>query len=343
MNRYLRQQILPQVGADGQARLADASILVIGAGGLGCPALQYLCGAGVGTLIVVDPDVVEQSNLHRQPLFGENWLGQPKAIAAQAVLQNLNPQVTVQPHVMKLDPVNAISLIEQADIVLDCADSFAASYTLSDICQLHSKPLISASALGLSGYIGGFCASAPSLRAVFPDLPRNSATCATAGVMGPVVGTIGSLQAQMALNVLLGFSPSPLGQMITINFSNFAFGGFRFDQAPEPQQLPFAFISDKQLSTKDLIIELREEDEAPRAAHPEAVRALVSTFEQQQITPKPGQRTVMCCRSGLRSWRAAAALREYWDGTIVLIAMGDEVTADTIPNATPDTTAEALV
>ncbi len=324
MSRYLRQQILPQVGADGQAKLADATILVIGAGGLGCPALQYLAGAGVGTLVVVDPDVVERSNLHRQPLYGESLLGQAKAIAAQTVLHNLNSQVTVQPHVMMLDPDNAIPLIEQADIVLDCADSFAVSYTLSDICQAHNTPLISASALGLSGYIGGFCGSAPSLRAVFPDLPRNSATCATAGVMGPVVGTIGSLQAQMALNVLLDLSPSPLGQMITVNFSNFAFGGFRFDQAPEPPQIPFAFISDQQLRDDDLIIELREVEEAPQGAHREAVRALVSTFEQQQMMPKPGQRTVMCCRSGLRSWRAAAALRQYWDGTIALIAMGDE-------------------
>ena len=328
MNRYLRQQTLPQVGADGQASLAAARVLVIGAGGLGCPALQYLCGAGIGTIILVDPDVVERTNLHRQPLFNETMLGQAKAVAAKNVLQHLNPEVNVETHITTLDPDNAPLLISNADIVLDCADSYAASYIMSDVCLQMKKPLISASALGLSGYVGGFCGSAPSLRAVFPDLPRNSATCATAGVMGPVVGTIGSIQAQMALTVLLGISPSPLGQLVSIRFDTFNFNDFRFDQAAEPDKTPFSFISRQKLAADDLIIELRGEDEAPIPAHPEAVRASITTFEQQKITPELGQRVVICCRSGLRAWRAASALQQYWKGSIALVALGD-VIADT--------------
>ena len=318
-DRYIRQSILPEVGTVGQAKLRAARVLVIGAGGLGVPVLDYLVGAGVGHITLIDPDVVSRSNLHRQTLYRENEVGQPKAMVAADSLSHLNPESKVTPIVVAFDPDNASTLINDAAVVIDCADSFAASYIASDICFSAGVPFISASALGLTGYAGGFCAGAPSLRAIFPDLPDTAASCATAGVLGPVVGTMGAIQAQMALSVLLELTPSPLGQLVTFNANGFRFGGFRFDGAGEPESA-FQFIAPGNITEADCIIDLRGEEEAPQLVHPNALRRTVETFD---ITPNSGQRAVLACRSGLRAWRAATKLRETWQGDLALVALGD--------------------
>lgn len=322
MNRYARQIVLPEVGPQGQARLAAAHVLVVGAGGLGVPVLQYLAGAGVGRLTVVDPDTVARENLHRQTLYGERIIGFMKAAAATVALLDLNPEVRVQPVLGRLDPANAPALVAAADVVLDCADSFAASYTLSDACRDALKPLVSASALGLGGYAGGFCGGAPSLRAVFPDLPERAATCATAGILGPVVGLLGCLQAQMALAILLDLAPSPLGQLVSFDAPGLRFGGFRFDGAPEPEN-PRAFLAPAAITPADFVADLRAPDEAPEPATPWARRLAVADFGAGGPTPAPGQRAVLVCRSGLRSWQAADRLARVWDGEIKLVAIGD--------------------
>ncbi|MBB5223368.1 molybdopterin/thiamine biosynthesis adenylyltransferase [Amaricoccus macauensis] len=325
MSRYARQIVLPEVGDAGQARLAAAHVLVVGAGGLGVPVLQYLAGAGVGAITLVDPDRVERGNLHRQTLFGESRIGLPKAEAAAAVLADLNPEVRVTPLVTSLDPSNAPGLVAAADVVLDCADSFAASYVLSDACLAAAKPFISASALGLGGYVGGFCGGAPSLRAVFPDLPERAATCATAGVLGPVVGLLGMLQAQMALGILLGLAPSPLGQVVSYEAAGLRFSGFRFDGAPEPEHA-LRFLAPGAIEAGDFVVDLRGAEEAPVPAAPQARRAGVEAVTDGPL-PLPGQRAVLACRSGLRAWAAARRLERVWDGPILLVAMGDPVPA----------------
>jgi molybdopterin/thiamine biosynthesis adenylyltransferase len=318
MNRYLRQMVLPEVGAKGQERIGSAHVLVIGAGGLGVPVLQYLAGAGIGRITLLDPDTVEETNLHRQTLYRMKDLGRPKVQAAALAVARLNPAVMLKARREALTPANAGALVSAADVVLDCADSYAASYTLSDTCLTAGRPLISASALGLAGYVGGFCGSAPSLRALFPEPPDNSQNCATAGVLGPVVGMLGCLQAQMALAVILGISPSPLGQ-----FTRFEAGRltqFRFDGAPEnpgPR-----FVARQDIRSGDLVVDLRPRDEAPRKATPAALR--MPAYGSVGPLPAPGQRVVLACRSGLRSWRAAEALSRRWDGEITLLALGDE-------------------
>ena len=306
LDRYHRQMLLPEIGSDGQARLSAAHVLVVGAGGLGCPALHYFAGAGIGRITVIDPDSIEESNLHRQVLYTMSDIGAPKAQRAAAHLTALNPHVSVTPIHAPLTPDTAPALIAQADLVLDCADSFAVSYILSDLCFDAARPLISASALGQTGYAGGFCAGAPSLRALFPDLPENGASCATAGVLGPVVGMIGALQAQMALRVLLQAAPSPLGQLVTLDLARLQFGGFRFDGAEEPDTaLPFVSLTS--LRADDVIIELRDESEAPTPAHPGAVRLCPSALESWRAPTD--RRVVLCCATGLRAWRAAPAIR----------------------------------
>lgn len=317
MTRHIRQMILPEVGPEGQARIAAARVLVVGAGGLGSPALMYLAGAGVGQITIVDADIVEESNLHRQPIHA-GAVGQPKAKAAQDFLHRLDPDCRVRTEMAALTPANAPGLVAEADLVLDCADSFAVSYILSDCCRDAGVPLISASALGLTGYCGGFCGSAPSLRGVFPDLPDRAANCSTAGVLGPVVGILGTLQAQMALSVLLGLEPSPLGQLVTLG-EGLRWGGFRFDGAPEPGT-GFTFIDRGAIAPGDFVVDLRGTDEAPVPVTPDAQRA---TADAPPIPP-PGARAVLACRSGLRAWRAAGRIARDCDNPIVLIATGED-------------------
>lgn len=320
MSRYARQKILPEVGAEGQDRLARAHVLVVGAGGLGCPVLQYLGGAGVGRITVMDGDVVEESNLHRQVLYTMDDLGRPKAEAARRHLLAANPELEVTALVEPLDPANVAAMVGGADLVVDSADGFAVSYTLSDECLRQGKTLISASALGQSGYAGGFCGGAPSLRAVFPDLPAQAATCATAGVMGPAVGMIGALQAQLALKALLNHQPSPRGQLFIFRLQDLQVSGFRFDGAEEPEDtLPF--IAAPHITPQDTVVELRDAAEAPRLPAPQARRIARGGLLAADL-PREG-RIVLCCRTGLRAWGAAQDLRQAGFNDLALLAAGD--------------------
>ncbi|SMR70850.1 Molybdopterin or thiamine biosynthesis adenylyltransferase [Aliiroseovarius halocynthiae] len=314
MSRYARQIILPEVGADRQTRLAQARVLVIGAGGLAAPCLPLLAGAGIGHLTIVDGDTVALSNLHRQTLFTEADCGLPKAQAAASRCRAINSVITIEALDCKLTPANAPDLVTHSDLVVDCADNYAVSYLLSDICISQDTPLISASALGLGGYVGGFCGGAPSLRAVFPDAPGNDASCETAGVLGPVVGIIGAMQAQMALNILLGLTPSPLGQLVQFDAQSLRSASFRFDKATEPDR-PFRFVAASELTDTDLIIELRQD--AP-VLHPLARR--ISLEQLAQNLPTLDTRLALCCATGLRAWRAAEEITQKWPGEIVLVA-----------------------
>ncbi len=319
-DRFLRQRTLPEVGDAGQARLAAASVLVIGAGGLGCPVLTALAGAGVGHITLVDPDGVDLTNLHRQPLYRMADIGAAKAEAARAALAAYAPDTRVTARVCRLDPANAAGLVAGADLVIDAADSFAATYILSDACLQAGKALVSASVLGLSGYAGAFCGGAPSYRAVFPKMPAQVATCATAGVLGPVVTMIGGLQAQMALALVLGLAPSPLGRLVRMEAGTFRFASFDFTGTPEPQS-PIPFIAPEDVTADDLAIDLRGLDEAPVSPLPGALRLTVPEVEAAPPLV-PGRRIVLACRSGVRAARAAEALERAGQRELALVAFG---------------------
>src|SRR5215470_13632092 len=322
-DRYARQEILPEVGAEGQRRLAAATVLVVGAGGLGCAVLQYLTAAGVGSLIVVDPDRVEESNLHRQPLYRMSDIGQPKVAAARAALAALNPAIRIESVCDRFSSVNAARLIEAANVVIDAADSFAVTYLLSDTCQAAGKPLVSASVLGLSGYVGAFCGGAPSYRAVFPELPRSAGSCAESGVLGTAVGILGTLEAHLALALLLDWQPPVLGRMLSLDLRTLHVGGFSFAAATEPREPAIPFIAPAELESTDIVIDLRSQAEAPVSAFPSALRIEVDALEHTKLQLPGGARVVLCCRSGLRAWRAARALRSQGHEKLALIALGD--------------------
>ena len=321
--RYARQMVLPQVGPEGQARLGAATVLVVGAGGLGSPVLQYLCAAGVGRLLIADPDRVEESNLHRQPLYRMSDLGEPKAAAAAAALRLLNPQVTVEGFAVRLTPANAPSWVARAELIIDAADSLAVSYILSDECLRRGKPLVSASVLGLAGYVGAFCGGAPSYRALFPEMPRQAGSCAQSGVLGSAVGVMGTLEAHLSLALLLKLTPPVLGQLISVDFRTLRFGGFSFANAPEPLEPALRFIAPEDVSERDLVVDLRSLTEAPVSPFSNALRVSVEQLEAAGLARGSASRVVLCCRSGVRAWRAAEALKRAGHADLALIALGD--------------------
>lgn len=321
--RYARQSILPEVGAEGQRRLEAASVLVVGAGGLGCAVLQYLAAAGVGRLTVVDHDRVEESNLHRQPLYRMSDLGSPKAQAARDALLETNPGARIDAVAERLTPANAAPLVRTAQLAVDAADSFAVTYVLSDVCRDAGAPLVSASVLGLSGYVGAFCGGAPSYRAVFPEMPRQGGSCLDAGVLGTAVGVMGTLQAHMALALLLALRPSVLGRLISIDFRTLRTGGFSFAAAREPERASLAFIAPSQVSGDDVVVDLRSLEEAPVSPFATAVRIGVEALEKGEMRFPAEPRVVLCCRTGVRAWRAARALESQGHANLALIALGE--------------------
>jgi molybdopterin/thiamine biosynthesis adenylyltransferase len=317
--RYARQIALAEVGGAGQQRIGSSSVLVVGAGGLGCAVLPYLCAAGVGRLIVVDHDRVEESNLHRQPLYRVADIRQHKAAIAGAALTALNPLVAVQAVCEQLTPANAPQLVASADIVVDAADSFAATYILSDECMRVGKPLVSASVIGLAGYVGAFCGRAPSYRAVFPELPMQAASCATAGVLGTAVGVIGTLQAQVVLSLILDLPGA--GRMIVADLRSLRFSEFSFMSAQEDTR-GFRFVSRDDVLANDVTVELRSAQEAPVPAFAYSLRVDVDHVESVKEKLTTDTRVVLCCRTGLRAWRAAERLRASGHDNVVLFAAG---------------------
>jgi molybdopterin/thiamine biosynthesis adenylyltransferase/rhodanese-related sulfurtransferase len=322
-DRYARQTLLPEVGAEGQARLAAASVLVVGAGGLGCAVLPYLAAAGVGRLIIVDHDRVEESNLHRQPLYRMSDIGEPKVQAARVALEAMNPGTRIEPICERLTSINAARLVGAAAVVIDAADSFAVTYLLSDTCQPAGKALVSASVLGLAGYVGAFCGGAPSYRAVFPELPRNAGSCAESGVLGTAVGVMGTLQAHLALALLLEWQPPVAGRLLSVDFRTLHLGGFSFRGATEPLERPIPFIAPAEVADSDVVIDLRSMSEAPVSPFPAALRVGVEALEKAQLQLPTGPRIVLCCRSGLRAWRAAQTLRGRGHTNLALLALGE--------------------
>ncbi len=218
LERYSRQIILPEIGGRGQMLLHQAHAIVIGAGGIGCPALLYLAAAGFGRISIIDHDHVSRSNLARQTLFADAQIGQPKAQAAAAALMRLNPHVAIAAHDTRLTAANAGALLAGADVILDGSDNFATRLTVSDASVQAQIPLVSAAIGRFQGQIGtfhGWRADAPCYRCFVGDAfdADDCDSCAEIGVLGAMCGLIGSFAAMEAVRVITGFGTDQVGRL----------------------------------------------------------------------------------------------------------------------------------
>jgi len=205
LDRYSRHIIMDDVGPDGQAALLDARVLVVGAGGLGAPVLQYLAAAGVGHLTVVDDDRVELSNLQRQIIHGTDDIGRKKVDSAAAFIEALNPDITVETHDTRLTVENVVELVSAHDVVVDASDNFPTRFLLNDACVFADVPLSHGAVYRFEGQVTTFTGGQPCYRCLFPEAPPEGAVpdCATAGVLGVLPGTIGAIQATEVIKLLL--------------------------------------------------------------------------------------------------------------------------------------------
>ncbi len=218
--RYSRHILLPQLDIDGQQALLDAHVMIIGLGGLGCPVLQYLAASGVGRLSLVDDDRVELSNLQRQTAHGSADIGLLKAESAAAEVQRLNPEVQVITHAVRADADWLAMHLAGVDLVVDCTDNSRVRYELNRACIARSVPWVSGAAVGLNGQITLFDprqADAPCYRCLYPSLDNQQLSCAESGVLSPLVGVIGAMQALEAVKVLAGIGESLSGRLLTFD------------------------------------------------------------------------------------------------------------------------------
>ena len=223
--RYHRQVILPEFGIDGQQKLLRAKVLVIGAGGLGCPALQYLTAAGIGTIGIVDDDVVALNNLHRQVLYSVNDIGLSKAERAAGILRQLNPDIRIIPYNERLTTQNALQLFDEFEIIIDGTDNFSTRYMINDACVLMNKPLVYGAISQFEGQVSLFnqpltgSNEAVNYRDLFPDPPKEGEVlnCAEAGVLGVLPGIVGTMMANETIKLITGIGEPLVNQLLTYN------------------------------------------------------------------------------------------------------------------------------
>lgn len=235
--RYARHILLNEFGIEAQEKIVASHALIVGAGGLGSPAAFYLASSGVGTLSIVDDDVVELSNLQRQILHTTDRVGMHKAVSAKHSLEQLNPTVTVHPITQRLDEAALRPLVEAADIVLDCTDNFATRHAINRVCVALAKPLVSGAGIQFSGQISVYDlrdSQAPCYSCLFPEADDvEELRCATTGVFAPVVGIIGCMQAAEALKVLGGFGTTLTGRLLSFDALDTNWHTVRFRKDPD--------------------------------------------------------------------------------------------------------------
>ena len=236
LDRYARHIVLKEVGGAGQQKLLASTVALIGAGGIGSPAIQYLAAAGIGRLMVIDDDVVDLSNLQRQTLFGTADIGRPKAEVAAGRVAAMNPDVKVEPVTVRIDTDTADALLAGADLILDGCDNFATRLAVSDASLRLRIPLVSAAVGQFDGQLGvwrGWEADRPCYRCLVGDDPgRPDINCADQGVLGALTGVMGSLGAMEAIRALTGFGDDPAGKLLLVDALAFRFRTIRVPKDP---------------------------------------------------------------------------------------------------------------
>jgi sulfur-carrier protein adenylyltransferase/sulfurtransferase len=325
---YSRQILLKEVGIDGQAKLAAGRVLVVGAGGLGSPVLQYLAGAGVGFLGIIDADTLHESNLHRQPIYALAEVGGAKAALAAAAVAKINPAVRIEPHGVRFDADNALSLVRMHDVVVDCSDNFRTKFLINDAAVLARRPAIFASVYQYEGQIQVYrpAATHACLRCLWPDATADGVVgnCAEAGVLGPVPGAFGCLQALLTLKVLLGIPGQLDGELVLMDFMSFGSTRLKAPRRAECAAPDCALIRDLSREEQDIEITLPSLDAAARrfelvdvrtaeefAARPTPSHHIpLASLLADSGALNPGIDYLLLCASGKRSLTAARELRK---------------------------------
>ena len=331
--RYARQIRLSGFGAEAQAALLRAHILVIGAGGLGAPVLTYLAAAGVGRISIIDPDTVELSNLHRQFIHSESEIGRRKVDSAKERISQLNSTLDIITHPILLTPDNALDLIGTADLVIDGSDNFETRYLANDACEILGKPLVWGTILGFDGQLAVFdTTKGATLRDLYPIIPAPGSVpdCSTAGVLGALCGSIGSAMAMEAIKVVAGIG-TPLYNCVSIHNSLESswetipvsripkrtpitdlvshLGDYGSEPAEDPLADDEPLLTWADVEPGTLVIDIRDADEVAAGMVPGAEHV-----PMDDLLADPGRlaghsQVALYCRSGVRSARACSQLR----------------------------------
>ena len=339
--RYARHLLLPDVGLEGQLRMKAASVLCIGAGGLGSPVTLYLAAAGIGRIGIVDPDVVERTNLQRQVLFSESDIGRPKIEAARDRLLGINPHLKLDLYPERFTAENAVSLLEPYDVLVDGTDNFATRYLSNDVAAFAQKPNVYGSIFRFEGQVSVFHPSAggPCYRCMFPTPPEPGLvpSCAEGGVLGVLPGIVGSLQAAEAIKLILGKGEPLIGKMVHVDTMTMRFREFKMRKDPEcpvcgenpsitepVDYEAFCGVPDEppvvdEISVQDLkelrdaktphtLLDVRGDDEIAICEIAGSLKVPLPELEKRIGEIPQNPRVVIHCKSGVRSANAAEIL-----------------------------------
>jgi adenylyltransferase/sulfurtransferase len=357
-SRYSRHLIIPEVGEAGQLKLKDASVLLIGTGGLGSPAALYLAAAGVGRLGLVDPDTVDLSNLQRQLLHCDETIGQSKLESAAVRLRATNPHIKLDLHPVRFTPENAISIAGNYDIILDGSDNFPTRFLTNDTAFFLKKPLVYGAIQRFDGQMTVFAPhlQGPCYRCLLPEIPAPGAvpSCAEAGVLGVLPGIIGSLQAMEAIKLILGCGESPFGKILNYDALRTSFRSLKLphDPAcrlcgenptitsvknPETTADPSCQITDPTMQTisaaelkerldsgalNALLIDVREQEEYDVVNIPEAKLIPLQTIPAHAPSLPKDQEIIIHCKAGMRSAKACEYLSSIGFNNVVNVTGG---------------------
>lgn len=339
--RYSRQIALKEFGEAGQQKLLQAKVLMIGAGGLGCAALQYLAAAGVGNLGIIDDDTVSVHNLHRQVLYGMDDIGLPKAAIAAAALQQMNPGIVITAYNQRMTVANALEIIKAYDIVIDGTDNFASRYMINDACVLLNKPLVYGAVSKFEGQVAVFNVllnnnvTSVNYRDMFPQPPAANeiANCAETGVLGILPGIIGTMQAGETIKLLTGIGTPLINSLLTYNALNNQVYELKLTARNNTKELlpknAAAFretdynwlcgitenileidskkFNELRVKKGVVIIDVRELDETPVVHEFDHIRIPLSNIEKK-LPSKENDTIILFCQSGKRSLQAAKLL-----------------------------------
>ena len=369
VEQYSRHLSLKDFGQESQIKLKESSVLVIGAGGLGCPVLQYLVAAGVGKIGIVDNDVVESSNLQRQILFNHDDIGAPKAKVAAAKLTRLNPFIKIHPIIERLKKENAESLFSDYDLIVDGTDNFSSRYLINDACIIFGKPLIHGSIHLFEGMVSVFnFKDGPTYRCLFPEQPDSSSipACAEAGVLGVLPGIIGCMQAMEAIKVITGQGQPLSGKVLTYDSLSNSTRMINLQALPKSREIkelpdacePCATPSQKMCLNKEIveiseyelremmaekkdlqILDVREDWERLQSRiDPSLHQPLGNLVNSLPVSPLdcliPEKDVVVYCKAGVRSRMACEALQSIGFNHLFNLTPGMDGWMNTFPEFT---------